>query len=479
MGCEPDEWAKEWLAKRRSDDPESVKGWTIEKRSGSHYIKWGTTYWDKEQKKYRKRSKMIGTLNPNGTITYSKPHSDKVEIPSDIKDYGNALLLDMASERIVDSLEANFPDTWRELLAMAQLRLLHSARLNHLSDSWRLLDDIRGLRPRMSPEILSKVLEVTGGSFVATNDFYESVDDGDGHFATDLSVIFSRSKGATLLRKGYNRFRLQGTQFNIAVMHDMTTKRPVRMSTVAGNVKENSVIGMIHEFDIGKGTVLVMDRGYCGKNILSEITDNGYHFIVAAKRNSKAYDVTDVGDGHFTWNGRAIDYGVGRFWGYFAYRFEDVSLRGEEIYDKYRAEEEKGREVTDMDRAGHIMLLSSLNIAPKEVYRMFKCRCSIENFFDTGKNDLAGNTTYLRTDLHIMGYNFVTFLSFCIWSEIRSWLETNDLDNRFTPYDLLRKFAAVKVCYTRKGPIVPSIPRDVRDLATKLGITIHTPNIES
>ena len=110
---------------------------------------------------------------------------------------------------------------------------------------------------------------------------------------------------------------------------------------------------------------------------------------------------------------------------------------------------------------------------------MFKCRCSVENFFDTGKNYLEGNTTYLRTDLHIMGYNFVTFLSFCIWSEIRSWLETNDLDSRFTPYDLLKKFAAVKMCYTKKGSVIPFIPKDVRDLVTKLDITIHTTNIES
>lgn len=480
MGCAPDEWAREWLAKRRSEDPESVKGWTIEKRGDSHYIKWGTTYWDRELKKYRKKSKMIGTLNPNGTVTYSKPHSEKVVVPFDIRDHGNSLLLHIASERIVDPLRSCFPDIWKELLTMAQLRVMGQARLDHLSDAWRLLDDIRGTDPRMSPKILSSALECAGGSLVAMEDFFASLDDCDGHFAVDMSVIFSRSKGATILRKGYNRFRMQSTQFNIAVIHDMTSKRPVRMSTVAGNVKENSILGMIEEFDIAKGTVLVMDRGYCGKNVLSELTANGYHFIVAARRNSKAYrDVTDVRDGHFTWNGRAIDYGVGRFWGHFAYRFEDISLRGDEIYDKYRAEEEKGRQVTDLDKAGNIMILSSLNMAPKEVYRMFKCRCSIENFFDTGKNDLEANTTYLRTDRHIMGYNFVTFLSFCIWSEIRSWLESNDLDGRYTPYDLLRKFASVKMCYTGKGPVIPFIPKDVRDLASKLGVEIHTTDIKS
>ena len=35
----PDEWAKEWLAKKRQEDPESVKGWTLEKHGESHYIR--------------------------------------------------------------------------------------------------------------------------------------------------------------------------------------------------------------------------------------------------------------------------------------------------------------------------------------------------------------------------------------------------------------------------------------------------------
>lgn len=34
------------------------------------------------------------------------------------------------------------------------------------------------------------------------------------------------------------------------------------------------------------------------------------------------------------------------------------------------------------------MILSSMNIAPREIYRMYKDRCAIENFFGTWKNDL-------------------------------------------------------------------------------------------
>ena len=61
----PDDWAKEWLVKKRQEEPDTVKGWTLEKHGDSHYIKWGTTKWDKEAKKYRKVSEHISTLNLN------------------------------------------------------------------------------------------------------------------------------------------------------------------------------------------------------------------------------------------------------------------------------------------------------------------------------------------------------------------------------------------------------------------------------
>jgi len=71
-----------------------------------------------------------------------------------------------------------------------------------------------------------------------------------------------------------------------------------------------------------------------------------------------------------------------------------------------------------------------------------------------------------------MGYNFVTFPAFCIWWEIHSWLGEAGLANRFTPRDVLRKFAAVKVYYTCKGPFVTDIPKDVSDLGDRIGIKL-------
>jgi len=77
----------------------------------------------------------------------------------------------------------------------------------------------------------------------------------------------------------------------------------------------------------------------------------------------------------------------------------------------------------------------------------------------------------------VMGYNFVTFLAFTIWWNIRNRLREADLESRYTPQDLLRSFAAVKVLYTKNGPVLSTIPKDVRTLAKKLGYSldiIHT-----
>ena len=485
MGCKPDPWAKEWIERKRRDDPESVKGWTVEKRGDKHYVKWGSTKWDPEAKKYRKISKHIGTLNMNGTLTPARTRapvepgaSNGSDAPSDVlsvKEFGNAKILEQASEDLIEPLRKCFPDVFAETLAMAELRLMENPRLNHASDSWRLVDDTRGLNPRMSEETLSDVLERLGGDHKGMERFFDMIDDdSEHHMAVDLSVVFSKSKGMKMLRKGYNRFRIQGTQFNLNAICDTRTGMPCRLCMVCGNVKENSIIGMLDEFGIEERMVLVMDRGYGSKKILDALTARGHDFVVALKRNSTAYDTVDTDEGHFIFENRAIDYGTGRFWDYHAYRFEDLDMRSSEIYDKYKAEEEKGREIKDLDRAGNVIILSSMNITPREIYRMYKDRCAIENFFDVAKNDLGGDSTYLRSDLQVMGYNFITFLAFRIWWNIRFRLKKANLESRYTPFDLLRSFAAVKVVYTLDGPVITSIPKDVRNLADRLDFSLET-----
>lgn len=105
MGCEPDQWAKDWLAKKRSD---GETGLTVEKRGNVHYLKWATTKWDPETKKRRKISEYRGVLNPDGTIVDPRPQRSRVNAIQ-IVDSGNARLLAKVSEPLLDPLKFAFP----------------------------------------------------------------------------------------------------------------------------------------------------------------------------------------------------------------------------------------------------------------------------------------------------------------------------------------------------------------------------------
>lgn len=142
MGCRPDPWAREWIERRRQEDPEGVRGWTIEKRGDTHYVKWGSTKWDPEARKYRKLSKHIGTLNPDGTVTPAKTRGSGDEVqktgpfrPRDFSDPISANIVyeitgDVTEERIsvlrgmIKTYKGTkYPDSTRRIEAFKEMGL--------------------------------------------------------------------------------------------------------------------------------------------------------------------------------------------------------------------------------------------------------------------------------------------------------------------------------------------------------------------
>jgi len=73
IGCEPDNWAKEWLEKQRS---EGKIGLTVEKRGGVHYLKRATTKWDPETRKRRKiwTGSTASSTREAGSQRFPGPH---------------------------------------------------------------------------------------------------------------------------------------------------------------------------------------------------------------------------------------------------------------------------------------------------------------------------------------------------------------------------------------------------------------------
>ena len=471
MGCEPDQWAKDWLKRQRDA---GKTGLTVEKKGSVHYLKWATTVWDPDAGKRRKISEYRGVLNPDGTVEPPRPRRDRtiVEIGT-IKDSGNAKIMARASEYFLKDLEFAFPRDHPEIMELAFARCLGKGTLSKAGRCWKNLDDVLDLRPNTSPKALSESLERIGRARGCQDMFFDRIRSDDEEMAVDMSVIFSRAKGSMLLKRGYNRFRTSCEQLNLLLTCGLGTGRPQYMSVLPGNVKEGSAISMLDEFDIPMGTVLVMDRGYCSSGFLKEVKNEGLEFVVAAKRSSKAYDAVHVGEGMFRWRTSAVSYGHASFDGMYAYRFENLNNRNDELVDSLKATENGRERSSDPSKAGNFMILSSLETDPRTIYSMYKKRCLVEEHFDTAKSVLSADRMYMQDDAHMLGHLFVTFISLLIWMSVEDMIDEADMSGQISVSDVLETYGTMKSISSEGAEIRQAVPKDVRDLDTKLGLYLY------
>lgn len=471
MGYEPEEWAKDWLAAQRE---QGKTGLTIERRGDSHIVKWATTKWNPETKKRQKISEYLGVLHPDGTLAPPRTQRNRMEV-AQIVDSGNARLLARFTEPLVPALKFAFPNDYPEIIELATARILGRGELNKVGRCWNRLEDVLGLRPNTSPKSLSETMERVGLSRASQDMFFNRIDREDGELAVDMSVIFSKARGAMMLKTGYNRFRLSYPQFNLLVGCGLASGRPQYMKVVPGNVKEGSAISMLDEFEIDEGTLLVMDRGYFDKKLLKEICAKDLDYLVAVKRNSKVYDKVQVfEDKVFRWRDSAVRYGCEKVsdteW---AYRFENLNHRNDELVDTLKAQELGRKRALKLDKAGNFVLVSSREMDPKEIYRIYKTRCEIENFFDVAKNILSADKMHMHDDAHVMGHMFITFVAGLIRFEIARLIDDADLASSYSPEDVLDIYATMKVI-TGDVEIRQVVPKDVRDLDAKLGVFLYS-----
>lgn len=470
MGCEPDQWAKDWLAAQRAN---GQTGLTVEKRGESHIVKWATTKWDPETKKRRKISEYRGVLHPDGTLAEPRPQRNGTDVVQ-ILDSGNARLLARCTEPLVPALKSAFPDDYREIVELSFARILGRGELNKVGRCWNRLEDVLGLRPNTSPKSLSSTLERVGLSRVNQDLYFSSIPQGGQRMAIDMSVFFSRSKGAMMAKTGYNRFRLSCPQFNLVVGCDLVTGRPQYMKVVPGNLKEGCTVTMLDEFGIDEGTILVMDRGYFDRKLMSEIRAKGLDYLVAVKRNSKVYDKVQVGDSMFRWRDSAVRYGVSKISeGEWAYRFENLNHRNDELVDTLRAQELGRRRALKLDKAGNFIMVSSREMDPSEIYSLYKSRCAVEELFDTAKNVLSADKMHMHDDAHVMGHLFITFVAAQIRFEISRLLEDAELSSRYSPEDVLDMYSVMKVL-TSDTEIRQVVPKDLRDLDARLKVFMYS-----
>ena len=123
-------------------------------------------------------------------------------------------------------------------------------------------------------------------------------------------------------------------------------------------------------------------------------------------------------------------------------------------------------------RLGTIAAITDLKEEGRKVYELLKARVEIEQLYDTFKNLLHADRTYMRDDYQREGWMFVNFLAMMLYYRLYNELVGRDLPSKYSPKDVLEHLARVQKLKIGDEWVTTEIPKKSRAVIEKLKIPI-------
>lgn len=121
---------------------------------------------------------------------------------------------------------------------------------------------------------------------------------------------------------------------------------------------------------------------------------------------------------------------------------------------------------------GTISVITDLGESGERIYNLLKSRAEIEIRFDTFKNVLNADRTYMRDDYQMEGWMFINFVALVFYYRLYRLLADNSLLKKFSTADVLVHLSRVYRLKIQDRWITAEIPKKTRDIMGKLSIPI-------
>jgi len=474
MGFTAEPWAKEWLKEQRLKGTKCLE---IKVSNGNHYVYRSTSRYDPDTKGAKKVSEYLGSLDQENGFTPKEKDARKREHAVSILETGTVRLLDACAGDLFNVLERRFPDNYDQLYALALMRCMNPTPLKRASSYWERFDDIRGMRPAMSPKSLSQMLEDVGSDRYAQDLVFGDIGTDCRELALDLSEFFSAGGSMSFAEEGYNADHDDSPQINIVMVCTQDSGIPVMVRMIPGSIRDMKAMCATVKEMMRKDVVIVADRGFFSKENVAVLEENGIDFLMPVKRDSLLYEMVDVnGYDFFDYHGRLIKFGKMRYNGLWLYRFRDEAMRlGEEhtAFMKYREGKLTRDELEKKEeRMGQMLLVSNMDMPGEDSYLTYKRRDSVEKRFRTFKTTLDADACWLRDSISAFGHIFVTFLSIYIIAKLEDAVRKAELLSKYSVEDVMIEYSKAYAVVKETGIIDYEIPKKLEDLDRKLGLNI-------
>lgn len=464
-------WVQEVLGKERSKRklPLEVK----EINPGCFYLYHSTTKWNKKEKKVKRVSKYLGKITPKNFI-----EKGKVRKHISVYEYGAVKLLNNLIEEYLDEpLQKYFYEYHNELKAISLMKILKDIPIKQMQDFWDKIFLSLEWKTYLSPSTISAIYQNIGRDLKSQYDYFNYFMKDKDYYAFDLSSIFSQSENINLAEKGYNKESMNLNQINFLMLYSISKNTPVMLKPILGSIKDIS--SLKHELSNIKANnlILILDRGFASYDLPKELKSHNFKYVIPLRRNFSIIDCSLKLNNSFYCNNRGIHWGTkitpyGKL-----YLFEDVALRSEEESNFIRGIEEGKKSKKEFNKEkemfGKIAIISNVKTKGQKIYEMFKDRENIEVTFDSMKNQLEIDKTYLQSTESVRGYFFVIYNSLFLYYKILNLLKKNNLNKRISVSDVLMLLSKIYLVDFGHKKQITEIPKKVGKLIEDMELNIE------
>ena len=115
---------------------------------------------------------------------------------------------------------------------------------------------------------------------------------------------------------------------------------------------------------------------------------------------------------------------------------------------------------------------SSKNTTPQQIYTNYKSRGEVENMFDTLKNIVEGDITYMQNEQTLEGWMLINYIAPHWYYKIYQLLIQNDLIQKYSTMDFFMLLKEIRIVKINEEWLKAEVIQRTVDLLKKVGIDI-------
>jgi len=313
----------------------------------------------------------------------------------------------------------------------------------------------------------------------------------------DGSKVTSCSHQMSLAQVGYNSKHTYNTQVNIMYVFERSTlPMPVFYRCIFGNIPDVSAMELtMHSMHREGNFTVVGDTGFASEANFKMLEATEMSYVIALKRNTAEVCACELAvrsnfKSAFSYNARPVVVYEPVRAGYRVLVFCDEELRAREMRDflvrlekKNMVAVEQGEPCVDVGQAvleadpyfGVIVLRSNMVDCAQEVYETYKLRMGIEQYFDTLKNTLDWDRSYMHSNEGFEGWCFINHIALTIAYRVLNALKDAKLSSRFSLADVVAFLSRITVVEVDGVWRMAEYTLQAKVLCEKLGLSILDP----